>query len=121
MNKTVKKSRFSQKTEKRILIFTFTIIPVFLLLMLSYYPLVKMFQYSLTEWNGYSPDSKFVGLDNYKTVLTNPKYFTVFKTSLYYFFATFCNWVSLYCLQRFCPLRSNLLIFGEGILFSLIY
>lgn len=89
MNKTVKKSRFSQKTEKRILIFTFTIIPVFLLLMLSYYPLVKMFQYSLTEWNGYSPDSKFVGLDNYKTVLTNPKYFTVFKTSLYYFFATF--------------------------------
>ena len=84
--------------------------------MLSYYPLVKMFQYSLTEWNGYSPDSKFVGLDNYKTVLTNPKYFTVFKTSLYYFFATFCNWVSLYCLQRFCPLRSNLLIL-EGILF----
>ena len=61
------------------MIFTFTIIPVFLLLMLSYYPLVKMFQYSLTEWNGYSPDSKFVGLDNYKTVLTNPKYFTVLK------------------------------------------
>ena len=35
MNKTVKKSRFSQKTEKRILIFTFTIIPVFLLLSFS--------------------------------------------------------------------------------------
>lgn len=29
MNKTVKKSRFSQKTEKRILIFTFTIIRYF--------------------------------------------------------------------------------------------
>lgn len=39
--------------------------------------------------NGYSQNSNFVGLDNYKTVLTNPNYFSVFKTSLYYFIATF--------------------------------
>lgn len=75
--------------EKSILIFAFTVIPVVLLLVFSYFPLVKMFQYSLTDWNGYSPESKFMGLENYKTVLTNPKYFTVFKNSLYYFAATF--------------------------------
>ena len=117
MNKTVKKSRFSQKTEKRILIFTFTIIPVFLLLMLSYYPLVKMFQYSLTEWNGYSPDSKFVGLDNYKTVLTNPNYFTVFKTSLYYFFATFLQLGVALLFATILSFKVKFANFWKGILF----
>ena len=79
----------SQKAEKKLLIFLFTIVPVSLLLLFSYYPLVKMFQYSLTDWNGITPDPNFVGLDNYRTVLTNPKYFSVFKTSFYYFIATF--------------------------------
>ena len=83
------KSKLSKEWEKRILVFSFTIIPVLLLLVFSYYPLIKMIQYSLTDWNGYSQNSNFVGLDNYKTVLTNPNYFSVFKTSLYYFIATF--------------------------------
>ena len=74
------KSKLSKEWEKRILVFSFTIIPVLLLLVFSYYPLIKMIQYSLTDWNGYSQNSNFVGLDNYKTVLTNPNYFSVFKT-----------------------------------------
>ncbi len=73
----VRKS-FGKNFEKNLVIFCFTIIPVLL-----------MFQYSLQDWNGYSTNPKFVGLENYKTVLTNPNYFTVFKTSLYYFLATF--------------------------------
>lgn len=83
------KNKLSKKWEKRLLVFSFTIIPILLLLVFSYYPLVKMVQYSLTDWNGYSKDPNFVGLENYKTVLTNPNYFSVFKTSLYYFIATF--------------------------------
>ena len=65
--------------EKNLVIFSFTIIPVLLILTFSYYPLLKMFQYSLHDWNGYSVNPKFVGLENYKTVLTNPNYFTVLK------------------------------------------
>lgn len=83
------KNKLNKKWEKRLLVFSFTIIPILLLLVFSYYPLVKMVQYSLTDWNGYSKDPNFVGLENYKTVLTNPNYFSVFKTSLYYFIATF--------------------------------
>ncbi|MBF6977987.1 sugar ABC transporter permease [Aerococcaceae bacterium zg-BR22] len=79
----------SNSFEKKILIFTFTVIPVVLLLTFSYYPLIKMIQYSFTDWNGYRPTSNFVGIKNYQTILTNPKYFTVFKTSLYYFVASF--------------------------------
>ena len=85
----MEKKSFGKNFEKNLVIFSFTIIPVLLILTFSYYPLLKMFQYSLQDWNGYSTNPKFVGLENYKTVLTNPNYFTVFKTSLYYFVATF--------------------------------
>ena len=83
------KSTSKRDREKRLIIFAFTIIPVALILTFSYYPLFKMFQYSLQDCNGYSTNSKYVCFEKYKTVLTNPNYFTVFKTSLYYFIATF--------------------------------
>lgn len=85
----LKKINLSQKNEKRLVIFAFSVIPVTLLLTFAYSPLFKMFQYSFTDWNGYSPTSEFVGLDNYQKILTAPKYFVVFKTSLYHFLATF--------------------------------
>ena len=83
------KSTSKRDREKRLIIFAFTIIPGALILTFSQYPLFKMFQYSLQDWNGYSTNAKYVGFENYKAVLTNPNYFTVFKTSLYYFIATF--------------------------------
>lgn len=81
-------NKLSQKNQKRLIIFLFSIIPVILLLVFSYYPLIKMLQYSLTNWDGVSPTKDFVGLQNYSKVLTDSDYFTVFKTSIYYFLAT---------------------------------
>ena len=49
MNKTVKKSRFSQKTEKRILIFTFTIIFIINVILLSFSEDVPV-QFDRVEW-----------------------------------------------------------------------
>lgn len=111
------KMKMSQATEKRLLIFTFTIIPVLLLLTFSYYPLVKMFQYSLTDWNGYSPNPDFVGLDNYKTILTKPAYFTVFKTSLYYFIATFFQLGIALLFATILSFKVKFANFWKGILF----
>lgn len=103
--------------EKRILVFSFTIIPVLLLLVFSYYPLIKMIQYSLTDWNGYSQNSNFVGLDNYKTVLTNPNYFSVFKTSLYYFIATFFQLGIALLFATILSFKVKFANFWKGILF----
>ncbi|HEM2778225.1 TPA: sugar ABC transporter permease [Streptococcus suis] len=111
------KMKMSQATEKRLLIFMFTIIPVLLLLTFSYYPLVKMFQYSLTDWNGYSPNPDFVGLDNYKTILTKPAYFTVFKTSLYYFIATFFQLGIALLFATILSFKVKFANFWKGILF----
>ncbi|HFI0292137.1 TPA: carbohydrate ABC transporter permease [Streptococcus suis] len=111
------KMKMSQAAEKRLLIFMFTIIPVLLLLTFSYYPLVKMFQYSLTNWNGYSPNPDFVGLDNYKTILTKPAYFTVFKTSLYYFIATFFQLGIALLFATILSFKVKFANFWKGILF----
>ena len=111
------KIKMSQATEKRLLIVTFTMIPVLLLLTFSYYPLVKMFQYSLTDWNGYSPHSNFVGLDNYKTILTKPAYFTVFKTSLYYFIATFFQLGIALLFATILSFKVKFANFWKGVLF----
>lgn len=113
----MRKIKMSQKMEKRLIIFSFTIIPLLLLLTFSYYPLVKMFQYSLTDWNGYSPESTFVGLDNYKTVLTNPTYFTVFKTSMYYFIATFFQLALALLFATILSFKVKFANFWKGILF----
>ncbi|CCF01475.1 Sugar ABC transporter, permease protein [Streptococcus macedonicus ACA-DC 198] len=111
------KSKLSKEWEKRILVFSFTIIPVLLLLVFSYYPLIKMIQYSLTDWNGYGQNPNFVGLDNYKTVLTNPKYFSVFKTSLYYFIATFFQLGIALLFATILSFKVKFANFWKGILF----
>lgn len=111
------KSKLSKEWEKRILVFSFTIIPVLLLLVFSYYPLIKMIQYSLIDWNGYSQNSNFVGLDNYKTVLTNPNYFSVFKTSLYYFIATFFQLGIALLFATILSFKVKFANFWKGILF----
>lgn len=109
--------KISNSLEKKLLIFSFTVIPVVLLLTFSYYPLVKMVQYSLTDWNGYRPTSNFVGLNNYKTILTNPKYFTVFKTSFYYFIASFFQLGFALLFATILSFKVKFANFWKGILF----
>nr|WP_034537749.1 sugar ABC transporter permease [Carnobacterium inhibens] len=111
------KIKLNQNTEKKVLIFLFTIIPVALLLLFSYYPLIKMFQYSLTDWNGITPDPNFVGADNYRTVLTNPNYFAVFKTSLYYFIATFFQLGIALLFATILSFKVKFANFWKGVLF----
>lgn len=74
-----------RSTQKWLIISAFLIIPVVLLLVFTYLPLVDMFKYSFEKWNGISKVHKFVGWDNYKTIFTRPEYLKVLKTSLYYF------------------------------------
>ncbi|MDG5471532.1 sugar ABC transporter permease [Jeotgalibacillus sp. ET6] len=81
-------SKLSYSAQRRVVIFSFSLIPVVLLLTFSYLPVFNMFQYSFTDWDGFS-EMEFVGIENYITIFTNPEYFSVFKVSLYYFVATF--------------------------------
>ena len=82
-------SQLSYKTQKKILIVSFLIIPLALLLTFGYLPLFNLFRYSFHRWNGYSKDMEFVGLKNYIRFFSEPEYFQVFKNSLYYFAGSF--------------------------------
>jgi len=46
-----------------------TVFAVFVL-----WPLLDSFQYSFTDWNGFSSDYRFVGLGNYAKVLSDPQF-----------------------------------------------
>jgi ABC-type sugar transport system permease subunit len=87
--RVLKFSNLSYKNQRIAIICLFSLVPIVLLLTFAYYPVISMFRYSFTSWNGLSKNMEYVGLENYKTIFTKPEYFSVFKVSLYYFFTTF--------------------------------
>ncbi|WP_436763787.1 carbohydrate ABC transporter permease [Streptosporangium sp. V21-05] len=58
--------------------------PLALLVLFTYVPVVDMFVYSLTDWDGLSPVRNFVGADNYVDLFTRPRFFQVLTVSLFY-------------------------------------
>lgn len=62
----------------------FLLIPTILLILFSYYPLYKLFQISLSDWNGISPDINIIGFDNYKDVLTGKEYLSSIWNNMAY-------------------------------------
>lgn len=72
------------KVQRTLTICVFLAIPLVLLVLFTYLPLVDMVKYSFMRWDGYG-DKTFIGVDNYVTIFTTPSYFALFKTSLYYF------------------------------------
>ncbi|MGL5379952.1 carbohydrate ABC transporter permease [Clostridium sp.] len=62
---------------------------VILFLVIVIYPLLKGVMFSFTNWNGFSQSYKFVGLDNYKRLLTDPNVrLALFNTIIYGFGST---------------------------------
>lgn len=79
--------RFSSAdAQRRIVIFGFLICPLSLLALFSLYPFVQLIWFSLTDWDGMSPDKTFVGLQNYSYILNeDPRLLKPMVNSLYYF------------------------------------
>jgi raffinose/stachyose/melibiose transport system permease protein len=67
----------------------FLVVPLAFLVTFTWVPVLSMFGYSVTKWDGLTPDPPFVGLDNYVEVFTRPELFAVLKVSLYYVGASF--------------------------------
>jgi ABC-type sugar transport system permease subunit len=64
--------------------YLFLIVPLVLLVVFTYIPIVNMFSYSVVKWDGLSRTREFVGLDNFVQIFTRPELFGVFFVSLYY-------------------------------------
>ncbi|MGV8976624.1 MAG: carbohydrate ABC transporter permease [Cellulomonas sp.] len=72
----------------RITPWLFLVVPVVLLGTFTYIPVLNMFWYSITDWNGLSKVKHVVGLKNYVSFFTNPALSRVFIVSLYYMAAS---------------------------------
>lgn len=107
----------SYKTQRKVIIIAFSLIPVALLFTFAYLPVFNMFKYSFTNWNGYSKSYDFVGLENYKTIFTDSKYFTVFKVSLYYFAGSFVQMALALYFATILSFNVRFKNFFKGVLF----
>lgn len=82
-------SSLPYKKQKIIISVLFLMVPVVLLAIFTYLPAIAMAGYSFTDWDGVSKTKNFVGLKNYKTIVSDIKYFEPLFVSLYYFVASF--------------------------------
>ncbi|UOQ85039.1 carbohydrate ABC transporter permease [Gracilibacillus salinarum] len=109
-------SKLSYKRQRSVIIVAFLIVPLTLLGTFSFLPVANMFWYSLTEWNGFS-DKEFIGLENYRTVFTDPEYFRVFTVSLYYFFGTFLQMGLALYFATILSFKVRMKNFFKGVIF----
>ncbi|MFJ9160006.1 carbohydrate ABC transporter permease [Streptomyces griseoviridis] len=66
----------------------FLLVPLALLAVFTYAPIVNMVAYSFTDWDGVSPELRWTGTGNYTELLTRPELFEVFFVSGYYLAAS---------------------------------
>lgn len=66
----------------------YLLVPLALLIIFTYVPVVNLFYYSVTSWDGVSPDKPLVGDANFVRLFTNPALYGVFFVSLYYLAAS---------------------------------
>lgn len=72
--------------QRRLVIITFLIAPLTLLTVFSVWPAIQLVWFSLTDWDGLSPDKQFVGLANYSAILIEDReLLKPLINSLYYF------------------------------------
>lgn len=88
---TGSKKRFAltYQQQKRLIPVLFLFVPVTLLLIFTYLPVLNMIGYSFLKWDGFSKDRSFIGLENYIEIFTRPELFKVFSVSTYYFIGSF--------------------------------
>ncbi len=90
-------SRLHFRTQKKIVVICFLLIPLALLLTFSYYPALNLFYMSFTKWDGISPVKEWIGGTNYKNIFTDPSLFQPFIHNAVYFVAGLIqSFVSLY-------------------------
>lgn len=91
--------------------------PLVLLVTFTYVPVADMIAYSFTNWDGVSPDSQFVGVDNYRQLFTRPELFQVFFVSFFYLAAAAVQIVLALYFAAVLTFKTRFRNFFKGILF----
>ncbi len=97
--------------------YLFLIVPMVLLLGLTYLPVVNMVWYSFTDWDGLDKTKHWVGLKNYVDVFTKPANLRVFTVTLYYFAASFVQMALAMYFATILSFKARFKNIWKGIIF----
>lgn len=107
----------SHTGQKKIIPFLFLVVPVTLLLTFTYIPVLSMFWYSLLDWDGFSKNREFIGIENYVEIFTRPELFRVFYVSIYYFVGAFVQMALALYFATILSFNVRFKNFFKGVLF----
>lgn len=71
-----------QKFQDKLVIFLFLLPAIILFLLFVIYPIFQSIYYSLFNWKGFGPAVDFVGLDNFKNILTDKVFLIALRNGL---------------------------------------
>ncbi|MFD2615051.1 carbohydrate ABC transporter permease [Paenibacillus gansuensis] len=75
----------SYKLQRKMLVFSFLIVPIGLLLLFLVYPTLKLVQLSFTDWTGIGKNLNYVGVDNYTKLWSLPDLWkSLYNNALYF-------------------------------------
>jgi multiple sugar transport system permease protein len=95
----------------------FLAVPLAFLVTFTYVPAANLFYYSLTKWDGLSPEQQFVGQDNYVQLFTRPELFQVFFVSLFYMASGVVQMVLALYFATVLSFNTRFRNFFKGVLF----
>ncbi len=64
------------------LIYLFLLPTLVLYILFTLWPIIASFYMSLLDWNGFSKEAAFIGLDNYAEVIADPLFWSSFKNTI---------------------------------------
>ncbi|MFF0161247.1 carbohydrate ABC transporter permease [Streptomyces sp. NPDC005263] len=95
----------------------FLIVPLALLITFTYAPIANMAAYSLTDWDGVSPELHYTGVGNYTEIFTREDLFRVFFVSGYYLAASVVQIVAALYFATILSFDVRFRNFFKGVLF----
>lgn len=104
-----------QTKSSRIIIIAFLLLPVIHLLVFSYIPILSNIYLSFTNYKGVGVP-KWIGIKNYKRLLTDPQYIIIFKNCLWYMIVAIPQLVFAFVLAIFVNGKFRGLNLFKGIL-----
>ncbi|MEU7467433.1 sugar ABC transporter permease [Streptomyces sp. NPDC044984] len=102
---------------RRLTPWLFLTAPLALLLTFTYAPIANMLAYSLTDWDGVSPELNWTGTENYAELLTRSELFEVFFVSGYYLVASVAQIVLALYFATVLSFNVRFRNFFKGVLF----
>lgn len=95
----------------------YLVVPLALLITFTYVPAVNLFYYSVTDWDGLSPQKDIIGLGNFVKIFTESKYLSVFVVSVYYIVASFAQMAIALYFATVLSFNTRFRSFFKGVLF----